>query len=68
MAEAVSSQPLTQRPGHYTRPFHVGAHKVARGRALLRVVRVTPVSIIPSVLHNHSSVMNAVWPQQFTAS
>jgi hypothetical protein len=44
------------RPGFASRLFHVGSvvGKVALGQVFLRVLRFSPVSIIPPLLHIHS--------------
>jgi hypothetical protein len=56
IAQAVSSR---RRPGFAPRLFHWGyvGDKVALGQSFLRVIRFSPISIIPSLLHIHSCII-----------
>jgi hypothetical protein len=54
MAQAVSRRPLTSEAGFDPGLVHVGfvVDKVALGQGFPRVLRFSPVSFIPPVLHN----------------
>jgi hypothetical protein len=53
MAQAVSSWPLTAEDRIRSRVIHVGfmVNKVTLGHVFLRVLRFSPASIIPPLLH-----------------
>jgi hypothetical protein len=53
MAQAVSRRPLTRWPGFDPVSVHVRfvVDKVALGQVFLRVLRFSPVNLIPPVLH-----------------
>jgi hypothetical protein len=52
MAQVVSRRPLTAEPGFAPGSIHVGlvVNKVALGQVFLRVLRFSPVNIIPPSL------------------
>jgi hypothetical protein len=48
----------SQRPGFSITPFHMGLvnDKVALGQDFFDVLRISPVSIIPPILHTHTFI------------
>jgi hypothetical protein len=61
MVQAVSRRPLTAKAREHPSPVLVGfvVDKVVLGQVFLRVHRFFPVSIIPPMLHIHSSITGA---------
>lgn len=59
IAQAVSRRFSPRRPRFVPRSVHVGfiVNKVALGLIFLRVLRCSPVNIIPLLIHNHSCII-----------
>jgi hypothetical protein len=57
--QAVSRSLLTVRPGFVPRAVHKGfvVDKVATEQVFLRVLRLSPVNIIPLLLHIYSGII-----------
>jgi hypothetical protein len=62
MAQAVSRRPLTWEAGFAPESIHVGfvVDRVVLGQVFLRVLRISPVSIIPPSLQLIDWEMNSV--------